>query len=253
MRRFCFTYRLAIRFDAPVSRHTFLFRFFPNGDACQQLWGLEANCSPGTGLPLIEDAFGNRCACGYIAGAHDALTLSVRGDAVLRGGARLEPRRDCYALPTPLTRADSAIRALSEGLPGDPVRAALAASERIRARVEYRPGATTESTSAEQALATGAGVCQDMAHLLLAALRSRGIPARYVAGLIPGEGETHAWVEVYDGEKYVGVDPTHLMLCDDAYLRVNAGRDSRDCAINRGLFTGAARQALQVCARMTEI
>ena len=62
-----------------------------------------------------------------------------------------------------------------------------------------------------------------MAHLLRAALRSRGLAARYVAGLIPGEGETHAWVEVHDGAGYVGVDPTRVRLCDDGYLRVNAG------------------------------
>ena len=58
---------------------------------------------------------------------------------------------------------------------------------------------------------------------------------------------------MYDGAGYVGVDPTHVRLCDDGYLRVNAGRDSRDCAINRGVFLGAARQTLAVSARMTEI
>ena len=39
----------------------------------------------------------------------------------------------------------------------------------------------------------------------------------------------------------------------DGYLRVNVGRDSRDCAINRGMFTGTAQQSMEVCARMTEI
>ena len=86
-----------------------------------------------------------------------------------------------------------------------------------------------------------------------AILRVRNIPARYVAGLIPGEGETHAWVELYDGAGFIGVDSTQLRLADDGYLRVNVGRDSRDCAINRGMFTGMAQQSMEVCARMLEI
>ena len=92
-----------------------------------------------------------------------------------------------------------------------------------------------------------------MAHLLLAGLRAKGIPARYVCGLIPGEGETHAWAEVYDGARFIGVDPTHMRLTDDTYLAVNAGRDSRACAINRGVFAGGAQQTMRVSARMDEL
>lgn len=253
MRRFCFTYRLSIGFDAPVSRHTFLFRFHPESDSTQQLWGLETDCAPAAALPLVRDACGNSCACGFIDQPHDRLTLNVRGDVVLRGGRLPAPARDCYAFASQMTQADAEIRALAEGLPADPVRAALTASERIRTRVEYRQGVTGGHTTAIGALQIGGGVCQDMAHLLLAVLRCRRIPARYVAGLIPGEGETHAWVEVHDGEGYAGVDPTHLRRTDDRYLRVNVGRDSRDCAINRGLFSGCAGQTLQVFGKMTEI
>ena len=112
---------------------------------------------------------------------------------------------------------------------------------------------TDERTTAVLALERGAGVCQDMAHLLLCVLREAKIPARYVVGLIPGEGETHAWVEVYDGKRFIGVDPTHLKRTDDTYLRVSTGRDSRDCAINRGVFSGAAKQTMAVLARMIEV
>ena len=106
---------------------------------------------------------------------------------------------------------------------------------------------------AAQVMQTLQGVCQDYAHLMIGYCRRRGIPARYVCGFMEGTGETHAWVEVYDGPGYVGVDPTHVRLCDDGYLRVNVGRDSRDCAINRGMFTGMAQQTMEVCARMVEI
>lgn len=159
MGRFHFDYRLTIAFDAPVSRHTFLFRFFPGSDATQQLWGVEARLTPAVALPPVQDAFGNACACGHVAGVHDQLSLRVSGEALLRGGTLPGPLRDAYALPTALTQPDAAIREWLPALPGDPVRAALAASERIHSRVAYRPGVTGDGTTAAQALELGAGVC----------------------------------------------------------------------------------------------
>ena len=176
------------------------------------------------------------------------------GEALIRGG-RL-PAADCpahFSLPTALTAADETVAGLAQSLPDEPLACALEASRRIRDRVDYCPGATTERTTAIEALNLGAGVCQDFAHLLMSVLHLRGVPARYVAGLIPGEGATHAWVELFDGAGFVGVDPTHLCPVDDRYLRVSAGRDGRDCAINRGMFIGAAQQVMDVLAQMIEI
>ena len=252
MRRFRYDYALTLRFSAPISRHSFLLRFWPGGDETQQLWGRELSSAPESALPLTADAFGN--ACGHIEAEHQQLILRAHGEALLRGG-RLRAA-DCPAwcrLTTPLTHADGALADLARGLPADSLDCALEASRRIHAHVEYRRGATDDRTSAAEAFQLGAGVCQDFAHMLLAILRARSIPARYVAGLIPGEGETHAWVELYDGAGFVGVDPTQLRPTDDGYLRVNVGRDSRDCAINRGMFTGMAQQTMEVCARMVEI
>ena len=254
MRRFHYDYSLTLRFSAPISRHSFLLRFWPDVDETQQRWGRELWSAPESALPVTVDAFSNACACGHIEAEHQQLILRARGEALIRGG-RLDVS-DCPAwckFTTPLTHADGALCDLARGLPADPMDCALEASRRIHAHVEYRRGATNDRTTAAEALRLGAGVCQDFAHMLLAILRVRNIPARYVAGLIPGEGETHAWVELYDGAGFVGIDPTQLRLTDDSYLRVNVGRDSRDCAINRGMFTGMAQQTMEVCARMVEI
>lgn len=253
MRRVRYAYALTLSFSAPVSRHTFVFRFAPPSDERQQVWGRRMRCVPDALLPLTVDAFGNACALGHMEAPHTGITLEAGGEALLTGRPLEAYCPAFYALPTALTGPDEAILALCKGIGGAPEQAALALSERIHERVEYRRGATDERTTAAQALALGAGVCQDMAHLLLSALRANGMPARYVCGLIPGEGETHAWVEVYDGKRFVGVDPTHLRLTDDTYLSVNAGRDSRDCAINRGVFAGAAQQRMTVRARLEEI
>jgi hypothetical protein len=65
---------------------------------------------------------------------------------------------------------------------------------------------------AREVLKTREGVCRDYAILSAAILRAGGIPTRIVTGLV-GEGEDlfyHAWVEVWAGKTWLGVDPTRL-------------------------------------------
>lgn len=109
-------------------------------------------------------------------------------------------------------------------------------------RFRYAAGTTGVRTTAEQAMAQGMGVCQDYAHILLSLCRMDGIPCRYVAGLLPGEGESHAWTEIYQEGRWIALDPTHNRLAGEGYIRFCAGRDSADCSINRGVFLGQARQ-----------
>lgn len=251
MRRFRYDYQLTLDFSRPVSRHTFLLRFFPQSDKTQQVWGVESECD--ARLSMSADAFGNALALGHIERQHTAIRFAQRGEALISGAAVDAPCASYYRRKTPLTQANEEIASFAEGLSGSAEDIALQAAHRMRERVAYQQGITGENTTACEALSLGAGVCQDMAHLLLASLREVGIPARYAAGLIPGEGETHAWVQVHDGKRFIGVDPTHLRLTDDTYLTVNVGRDSRDCAINRGVFSGSAQQGMIVRASMTEL
>ena len=114
--------------------------------------------------------------------------------------------------------------------------------EALRARFSYKSGVTRVETTAEQALELGCGVCQDYAHILIALCRALGVPARYVAGIQEGTGETHAWVEIYDNGYWVGIDPTNHKMVDERYLKLSHGRDFADCGINRGLFIGGCTQ-----------
>lgn len=102
------------------------------------------------------------------------------------------------------------------------------------------------STSAEEAMEKGAGVCQDYAHIFLSLLRLRGIPARYVTGMLRGEGESHAWVEVALGDFWYGLDPTNDCAVAGEHVRIACGRDYRDCRISQGVFYGGARQSQKV-------
>ena len=54
--------------------------------------------------------------------------------------------------------------------------------------------------------------------------------------MIPGEGATHAWTEIYDDGIWRSVDPTHDRECDDTYIKISSGRDAQDCSINQGVF-----------------
>ncbi len=110
----------------------------------------------------------------------------------------------------------------------------------------YQKCATDVHTSAEEAMAKGAGVCQDYAHIFLSLLRLKGIPARYVTGMLRGEGESHAWVELALGNFWYGLDPTNDCVVAGEHVRIACGRDYGDCRISQGVFFGGARQTQQV-------
>ena len=85
---------------------------------------------------------------------------------------------------------------------------ALDLMRRIHADFEFKTASTDVDTPLIEAFEQRAGVCQDFAHLMIAALRMLGLAARYVSGYlltIPPPGQeallgadaSHAWVQVY--------------------------------------------------------
>lgn len=143
-----------------------------------------------------------------------------------------------------------------------PSDAAAAVCELVHKEVEYVVGATGVHTLAEDAWADRKGVCQDMAHLVIGTLRSLGIPARYVSGYLHpdpdpqlGEavvGESHAWIEWWDGE-WVGFDPTNSTHPGDRYVVVARGRDYSDVAPLTGVFSGGQTSSMFVQVEVTRV
>lgn len=120
-------------------------------------------------------------------------------------------------------------------------------------RLEYSRHATTLKTSASQSLQFGRGVCQDFAHAMIAICRALKIPARYIAGYLPGEGAAHAWCEVFWEDAWHGFDPTHNRAAREDYVFVACGRDYRDCASHEGTFRGRAQARLKTfCKTVVE-
>lgn len=141
-----------------------------------------------------------------------------------------------------------------------------AAMRIIHGKFRYEKGATHVQSSLCDALATGAGVCQDFAHILLGVARMRGLPARYVSGyLVPqktaepgasveeviGGQASHAWAEVYiPGSGWFGLDPTLGGPVGLQHVRLAYGRDYGDAAPVRGVYKGQAGQHLSVDVRV---
>ena len=126
----------------------------------------------------------------------------------------------------------------------------------IHARVAYEIGATHAHTTAAEAFADGRGVCQDHAHIFLAAARSAGIPARYVTGyLVTGMGASstaaHAWAEALVPDLgWVGFDPANAKSPTDNYVRVAAGLDAAGVAPIRGSRRGGDAERMRVEVRV---
>lgn len=130
---------------------------------------------------------------------------------------------------------------------------------RIRRDFAYDQDATAVSTTVPEAFERRRGVCQDFAHVMIAALRGIGLPASYVSGYIrtaPPEGgrrlegadASHAWVGVWCGAEFgwLGLDPTNDLCVGDDHVVLAIGRDYADVSPTSGVFVGSGAHELSV-------
>lgn len=128
---------------------------------------------------------------------------------------------------------------------------------RIREDFRFDSKATNVHTPLAEAFAGRAGVCQDFAHVMIAGLRGMGLPAAYVSGYLRtvpppgrprlrGADASHAWVAVWCGEHWLGLDPTNACAVQDDHIVVAKGRDYGDVAPIDGIVSGSGRQRLKV-------
>jgi transglutaminase-like putative cysteine protease len=154
--------------------------------------------------------------------------------------------------------ADYALRMAAQ-LPPDATARAICAY--LHDTIRYVPGATTVHTPAAHAWRERSGVCQDFAHLAIGALRSVGIPARYVSGYLHPRkdtaigqtvlGESHAWIEWWAGG-WRGYDPTNDSAVADHHVVVARAREYADVMPIKGVFAGADSE-LSVSVEVTQV
>jgi len=235
-------------------------------------WKVSVNGTPVEAL--LTDDFGDGAGQWHSGGEIEGVEILAEGvvettesAGVVRGLGR-QRASGVFLRETELTEPDDAICELAAEAAAkagdDGTLAALhALSAAVREAVDYRPGATDADTPAARALALGSGVCQDHAHVFIAAARSLGIPARYVSGYLlateDDEGadehgeihETHAWAEAFvEGFGWVGFDAANQVCPTERYVRLVGGLDARDAAPIRGSITGQVEETLAAEVRI---
>jgi transglutaminase-like putative cysteine protease len=232
----------------------------------RRLWHDVSVGLDGARLENGVDRFGNVIFEVFAPNVHDTIEFVAEVSVERRAD---EPHRladgwlgDGYLLrPSRLTEPDEAILRAADDLAaaGD---GGLALADRINDWVyqsmTYRHGVTGVQTTAAEALAIGAGVCQDYAHVMLAACRACGLPSRYVSGHLLGQGGTHAWVEVVvpttDGTGDAiahAFDPTHASRGGLGYVTVAVGGDYADVAPTSGTYRSGARGRLTATKKVS--
>jgi transglutaminase-like putative cysteine protease len=240
-------------------------RLSPRSSPRQRImsWKLDV---PGPVVPWV-DAFGNDAHVLVIDRLHEEIRVRARGEVEVVDGGDLpeEPGPHpplLYLRPTRLTEPTGSLVELA-----DQFREAVRQDRRsglealmlgVRERVDYRPGITHAASAAAEALAAGAGVCQDHAHLFISCCRHLGLPARYVSGYLgdssDGRMASHAWAEAWiEGEGWRSYDVANRIKAGGRHVRVAVGLDYLDACPVRGFRRGGAGESLEVEVRVNDM
>ena len=266
-------------YAGPVRESVMELWMQPQKSGSQRLVSFEVEIEPHARLFSYADAFGNPVYHFDVPQPHETLRIEIRS------AVETTPRNDLpqsldlgewdrlrspfvqaecfdflhshgYAEETAALRAFVAKHKIDELRHRDPLSAMLALNKIIYDAFEYKPGVTEADSPIDLALASGRGVCQDFAHIMLAICRSWGLPARYVSGYLftdRSEGDrsdpdaTHAWVEVFlPSLRWLGFDPTNNVIAGERHVAVAVGRDYNDVPPSRGVYKGEQDSQLVV-------
>jgi transglutaminase-like putative cysteine protease len=249
-------------YDAPIAEAYTELRLRPLEGGGQHCSSFRLQTQP-AGLRVREyrDHFGNDVHHFDVLESHERLSVTAVSEVMTPEwftGDRRQPtplELYDYLSPTGYAPFAGAVTKLAAAFAGDGsgFDRASALMTAVREELVYEPGATDVQTRADEVLELGRGVCQDFAHVMLAACRCVGIAARYVSGYLYDprlEGDnaaSHAWVDVWDETRgWIALDPTHDRGQTESYVRVAVGRDYADVPPTRGVFKGNANETLTV-------
>jgi len=253
-------------------------RMLPASSERQFVLHSQVDISPMSSQHAYVDYWGTRVSSFEILTPHSELSLTATSLVEVRDREHSSEQTTWEDLPrvagsqvqyveqirqTKLTEPPEDVAELARNIAHDsanPCEAAERIAHSLGEAIEYMQGVTGVHSTAHEAWTERKGVCQDIAHVALGALRSVGIPARYVSGYLHpkpdaavGEtiaGESHAWIEWFCGE-WSGWDPTNLIPIGDRHVLVGRGRDYNDVAPLRGVYAGPFRSELNVRVEIT--
>ena len=255
------------RFDRPVTYALQRLKLRPKDNAGQMVVDWDIDIDGGQIQSACEDAHLNHVALVSVDSGRTEVSIKCSGtvETTNSNGIIGKHRGNiplwCFLKPTKLTIAGKAVAKMLGGFKIDAANelgGLHTLSDMIRDNLPYANGHTNANTSAEQAIAIGKGVCQDHAHIFLAAARGLGIPTRYVSGYLLMEGvidqsASHAWVEAHiEPLGWVGFDVSNGYSPDQRYIRVATGFDYSDAAPITGLSFGAQDESMVVSLRVEQ-
>lgn len=256
MKKLGFIYKMYLEFDTTIVQHNFSLRCLPSNNSKQRIFSLDYNIKPIEHITKRIDCFGNKIIIGDCMKSHNSFAFEVSGIAWVNNyNNKAEELDPIYKYPSQYTTVNEDMIEFYNNMlfEGSNLQRAIFLMNGLFNYFKYVPCSTNIKTIASEAFVLGEGVCQDYSHILISLCRLGGIPARYVVGLMCGEGVTHAWVEIYDDKHWVGLDPTNNKIVDDYYIKLSHGRDFNDCIIDNGVFTGNAKQNQKVYVSVKEI
>lgn len=254
-------HRTHYRYDAPQSRFIQSLRMTPSNCESQKILDWSINVEGAKLDASFVDGSGDRITTLTLPGPFDEIELIVSGQVQTTDTTGILRKHKetisplVYLRHTRLTARDAALATLAaevacEYEPGS-LDLAHALCNAVAAAIPYQPGVTHHDMTAAEALASGAGVCQDHAHMLIALAQANGYPARYVVGYLHSDaagkshGASHAWCEIHiDGLGWVGFDATNNCCPDERYLRLGSGLDAHHAAPIRGIAYGTGEEEM---------
>lgn len=253
-------------------------RMLPNSTDSQFVLNSHLDIEPSASINYFTDYYGTRVASFDVLAPHSDLTITARSLVEVRPRPlehtdvsweqlRADAQRSVATVEmlglTERTRPHEEVVEIARAIAQqheNPSHAALAILTTLGDAVEYVPGATEVHSTAAEAWEARKGVCQDIAHIGIGALRAVGIPARYVSGYLHPRpnaeigvavtGESHAWVEWCAGS-WMGYDATNQTEVGDRHVLVGRGRDYNDVSPLRGVYAGSFKSQLHVRVTIT--
>ena len=199
------------------------------------------------------DPFGNILHVLTMDEPHESIIIGARGQVDIDEWREAEHDSQSpfpYQRATRLTEPDEALRAFAQqhcGKRRDRT-ALIDLMHALNQHIAYVPGATQVETSAAEAFAGRAGVCQDHAHAFLACARSLGIATRYVSGYLYSEDSehlaSHAWAEAWLDDAWYSFDVTNQLARPERHLKLAVGLDYLDACPVRGMRRGGGHEQM---------
>ncbi len=269
-------------YDALVTESIMEVRLRPRDDEQQRCQQFNLSITPKTVVHEFIDSLGNHIHHFDVPAPHQSLL--VRAESVVEvwipnprpttlpidswqtlDALRTTPLLDML-LPSTFAIASSYLLAFMQQYAftreSDPLTTIDRIARTLYETITYTPQSTSVDSPIDVVLEQRKGVCQDIAHVMIAICRQLGIPARYVSGYLYHRRDdndrshadaTHAWVEAWIPTiGWVGIDPTNNIWTGERHIRMAIGRDYADVPPTRGVYRGNASERLEVAVNVND-